>query len=457
MQKAFVLDIDKCTGCQACELACAIENQTDPDVNWRQVTTYNPRRVPGVLSYHLSLACNHCGDPPCLRNCPTLAYDKDPVTGAVTIDAGACIGCRYCSWACPYDAPRFNHRAGVMEKCTFCRHRLEEGLAPACVSACPTGALRIGEHDANERVRVPGFTETDIDPAIRLIAPAREGPSARSHGPLEPLTADAGAPARRARLRTEWSLVLFTLLAAVLVGTFPRASEAGFAGGVVHAAAGFFALLLAGVHLGRRERAWRAVRNWRHSWLSREIILFSSFVALGACSLAMPRRTGWPMWAVTAIGFAALYAVDRVYGVTATRELALHSARAVLTGLLFLGAALVAPAVFVAVAAIKLVLYVRRKAAFRRAGREWRPLASGLRIGVGLVLPALAWFALPGLPALALAALFAGEAVDRCEFYLELDIPSPAAQAAADLRRELRAVADPEVPVSTGTNGIPRA
>ncbi len=60
----------------------------------------------------------------------------DPATGAVVVEGDRCLGCRYCTWACPYDSPRFSAASGTVEKCTFCNHRLREGRDPACVSAC---------------------------------------------------------------------------------------------------------------------------------------------------------------------------------------------------------------------------------------------------------------------------------------------------------------------------------
>ena len=80
-----------------------------------------------------------------MHSCPALAYERDAVTGAVLIRSELCIGCKYCSWACPYGAPQFEPDSGVMGKCTFCSHRLADGLKPACASLCPTGALDYAE------------------------------------------------------------------------------------------------------------------------------------------------------------------------------------------------------------------------------------------------------------------------------------------------------------------------
>ena len=140
-RKSFLFDLNKCVGCHACVVACTIENQTLPETVWRDINSFNPSGNPDIPLFHYSLACNHCDDPPCLKNCPALAYSKDFITGAVIHFANKCIGCKYCTWACPYDAPKFNEKTRIIEKCTFCNHRIEEDLKPACANLCPTGAL----------------------------------------------------------------------------------------------------------------------------------------------------------------------------------------------------------------------------------------------------------------------------------------------------------------------------
>jgi len=132
---AFVHDLATCVGCHACVVACASENATAPGGFWRQVVTFNEDRHPALPVFHLSLACNHCLDAPCERHCPALAIVRDTRTDAALIDADRCFGCRYCSWVCPYDAPRFDAGSGVMGKCTLCNDRLRKGGTPACTSA----------------------------------------------------------------------------------------------------------------------------------------------------------------------------------------------------------------------------------------------------------------------------------------------------------------------------------
>ena len=141
MPNSFVFDPNRCTGCHACRVACGIENELAPERSWRRIETFNARHHPGVPLFHVSLACNHCAEPACMYACPALAYHRDRSTGAVLLDEGKCIGCRYCAWACPYDAPVFDDERGVMSKCTFCDHRLKEGRKPACTALCPTRAL----------------------------------------------------------------------------------------------------------------------------------------------------------------------------------------------------------------------------------------------------------------------------------------------------------------------------
>ncbi len=184
----FVLALDRCTGCGACVLACRLENDPGEGVTWRRVETLNPGRFEGGPTYHLSLACHHCSDPACLRACPAGAYSRRE-DGVVVLDTGRCLGCRYCGMACPFGAPSWDAEAGVMTKCTLCSHRLDEGLEPACVEACPTEALsfdpdfRTAPDRYTEAGELPGFVDpAGCGPRIRFIdagGDLREGRLAR--------------------------------------------------------------------------------------------------------------------------------------------------------------------------------------------------------------------------------------------------------------------------------------
>ena len=151
--RGFLFDVNRCTGCHACELACSTENELGWGRSWRQVVPFNEERRPGIPTFHLSLACNHCEEAPCMGQCPALAIGREPSTGAVLIDADRCIGCGYCSWVCPYDALRFDDDLSVMTKCTSCNHRLKEGLQRM---ACPSVGRPVNRPagETNHRIRL---------------------------------------------------------------------------------------------------------------------------------------------------------------------------------------------------------------------------------------------------------------------------------------------------------------
>lgn len=152
-QLAFYVNQADCTGCKACAAACADKHDLPEGVDWRRVTPTTEGSVEegadgtfatNVSTYYTSISCNHCTDPICVEVCPTTAMHKGE-NGIVSVDPTACIGCRYCEWACPYSAPQFNPEAGVMSKCDFCADYIAEDRAPACVDACPSRVLDFGE------------------------------------------------------------------------------------------------------------------------------------------------------------------------------------------------------------------------------------------------------------------------------------------------------------------------
>jgi len=435
MRTSFVFDANRCTGCQACELACTIENGLEPEAGWRRVHTFNDRRLPDVPLFHLSLACNHCAEPACIEACPALAYTRDAQTGAVLIDQDKCIGCRYCSWACPYDAPRFDSDRGVMTKCTFCNDRLREGKRPACAELCPTGALRV-EPLPEERItsHVEGFPRSGLRPAIRIVPPRGDR--------LEPNGAPPRTPIEpRVRLGSEWPLALFTFLGASLFG----AARAEAVGGpaiplIAFVAVAAIAMALGSAHLGRKRRAWRAVLGLRTSWLSREIVFFSSFVAVETLRRArFPESSAAEVLSLL-LGLAAVFSMDRVYRYAVrARPLLPHSSGVLLTGL-FIAAALSGQAVAVVIlATLKLVFYAARKIGRAASGDPVRPVVTTARLLTGFVLPATLRLWAPSIPPeIAIGLLLLGELIDRSEFYSELDFESPARRMALDLDRRRR-------------------
>jgi len=434
---AFVGDVNKCTGCHACEMACQIANHLPADRQWREVRTFNELQVPGIELVHLSMACNHCHEAPCMQQCPALAYRRDERTGAVLIDAAACMGCGYCAWVCPYGAPRLDEQAGVMTKCTMCHDKLLTGGRPACVTSCPTGALDWQELTPPELTQdVPGFVQAGTDPSIRIVGvhPERRVPQMTTPPALPPWRRLRERIVPHITLTHEWTLAVFTLLAGVLLGTFAASQWGGpapdwrFFLGV-----GVIGMGLSASHLGQRRRAWRAPLHGHRSWLSREIILYGGFLAMAAAVLAepdwsvVPVLPGWAGAAVTGVGVAALVAIDRLYSVARIRGAGpLHSAQILGTGTLLAAAGTGADLVVVTVAAVKLALYVARQ-----VGRGYEGLAAPLGLTVpriGFLLAGVGWLIwqtdeVSRLSAIAL--LLAGEMIDRGLFYHELEIPTP--------------------------------
>ena len=149
IQYGFSFDASKCSGCMACTVACQDQNDDAADqmVAFRHVTRYEAGRYPDARIVHFSLACQHCGDAPCVMVCPTRALCRDQDDGSVLVDRDLCVGCHSCELACPFGAPKFPDE-GRMAKCDLCRIRRDHLLKPACVRVCPTQALDVGPLDA---------------------------------------------------------------------------------------------------------------------------------------------------------------------------------------------------------------------------------------------------------------------------------------------------------------------
>ena len=179
----YALNLGRCIGCRRCVHACVEENNQsrDPQVQWIRVLEmdkargvdlehadpyYDAETVPRPGHFYMPVACQQCRNAPCVKSCPVGATWQEP-DGIVVIDYDWCIGCRCCMASCPYGARHFNwadpslpaeqmnpkthylgnrpRPKGVVEKCTFCIHRVREGLYPACVEVCPVGARKFGD------------------------------------------------------------------------------------------------------------------------------------------------------------------------------------------------------------------------------------------------------------------------------------------------------------------------
>jgi Fe-S-cluster-containing dehydrogenase component/formate-dependent nitrite reductase membrane component NrfD len=139
-----VIDQTRCIGCHACTTACKSENDVPLSVTRTYVKNVDVGTFPQARRAFQVTRCNQCADAPCVAACPTAAMYTRP-DGIVDFDKSACIGCKACMAACPYDAIFINPVDHSAEKCNFCAHRLDIGLEPACVVVCPTQAILIGD------------------------------------------------------------------------------------------------------------------------------------------------------------------------------------------------------------------------------------------------------------------------------------------------------------------------
>lgn len=284
----FIFNQNRCVGCEACVVACMNENGFQGNQKWRHIYTQNSNKHPGIPLFHTSLACNHCDDAPCMKNCPALAYHRSDITHSVLHQADACIGCQYCVWQCPYEAPQFNPTIGIVEKCNFCESRQIENKSPACATLCPTDALSFS-FDEIDKTRIKAVIEVAENPFPSLKITELEnkkGPemdlSLFEEEDLKLDTSTGSVPKTSISAKHEWPLLIFTFIVAVLVALSVAGTGQESADWLKWSMsiAGGFGALLSTLHLGKKLRMWRAVLNLQHSWLSREIFFFGLYYAL---------------------------------------------------------------------------------------------------------------------------------------------------------------------------------
>ncbi len=287
-QYAFEVDLDACSGCKACVVACHNLNGLDETEQWRSVGMLHGGSEQHPVLQHITTACHHCIEPACLSGCPVLAYDKDPDTGIVRHLDDQCIGCQYCIFMCPYDVPQYNPTRGIVRKCDMCHDRLTVGEAPACVQSCPNGAIRIRNvsvdsviTDCESNQFLPTAPEPDITLPTTIYKSNK--PLPRNLLPADYYSAN--------RQHSHLALVFMLVLTQLSVGAFVvgQALVSGpwadplmlttirpayaIAGLVV----GLLGMNVAVLHLGRPLYAFRALLGLRSSWLSREILAFGVF------------------------------------------------------------------------------------------------------------------------------------------------------------------------------------
>ncbi len=334
MRKGFVFDHNKCLNCNACSAACILENGWT--VQPRKIYTYNSEAEFLFPVINLSLACNHCESAVCMSGCPTSAYSRDAVTGAIILDEMKCIGCKYCQWNCPYDAPKYDSLSGVISKCHLCYSGFTEGRNPACSSACPTGALRFELlKDENFDNHYSWFPDKKLDPAIEFTAKQK-------CAPLEIIPENIfGSGFQKTdgeakNISAESSLILFSFLSALSVSSI----VSSFIKGVFPEKNIFLPiLLLAGVtsffHLGKKFRSWRSLANLKNSPLSREIAAF--IVYAFTSSLTVLFHLPGFLIASSITGLLFLILIDSVYIYSVrNRSVLLHSGQTFISALLII-------------------------------------------------------------------------------------------------------------------------
>lgn len=321
-QHGFFFTADNCIGCHACESACSEKNENPAHIAFRSVGYVEGGSYPDYQRLNISMACNHCDDPVCLKGCPTRAYTKHAEYGAVLQDPETCFGCGYCTWVCPYNAPQLDPVQGRVSKCNMCVDRLEVGLKPACVSACVGNALDFGvientpENREQCKTSIPGFPDPEIThPNIRFqqtkslpdemrrtdSAPVKY--SQDDKGDFRPVIDQKQGKAKHwnlAKLNSrENPLVLFTLFAQAAFGLFSISFLAAFFNidafvqfvnsdmfiflPVISVAMMSFALFMSVTHLGKPFRFYRGFNNLRYSPMSREgfgLAMFSTGAAI---------------------------------------------------------------------------------------------------------------------------------------------------------------------------------
>ena len=281
-QYRFHFDMTKCIGCKCCVVACNEQNGNPPEIHWRRVGEIEGGWYPDTRRLHLSMGCNHCIEPTCLAGCPVDAYSKDSLTGVVLHSPETCIGCQYCTWNCSYGVPQYNPERGVVGKCDMCHNRLAEGREPACVSACPEGAIQIEIVNIAEwkqsyaaTANAPGLPSADDSiSSTRLTLPQNLPPSMQKADLNRVNPQDPHFPLVLMTVLTQFSVGTFvTTWIVELLGKDPHLSLAALVSLIV----GALALAASTMHLGRPIYAYRALKMWRRSWLSREVLLFSCF------------------------------------------------------------------------------------------------------------------------------------------------------------------------------------
>lgn len=160
MKGMIIVDVDKCNACKSCEIACAVEHSVSKDLYQAIHEDPRPRSRVSVqkgISFSVPLQCRQCANAPCIALCPTKALYREDEMGPVLLDEEKCIGCDWCVLACPFGVIRMDEGRKVIVKCDQCFERVQRGELPACVEACPTGALTYRKLEEIRLARRDGY------------------------------------------------------------------------------------------------------------------------------------------------------------------------------------------------------------------------------------------------------------------------------------------------------------
>jgi phenylacetyl-CoA:acceptor oxidoreductase subunit 1 len=337
----MVVDVNRCVGCQTCTIACKHANDTLPGVQWRRVIDVEQGTFPDVQRFFMVTGCQHCAEPPCVPVCPTGATWQR-ADGLVIQDYDVCIGCAYCAMACPYQARTIAHdqrwyygrptaqeeavaheeRLGVAQKCTFCKDKVDDGLArgltpgvdpeatPACSAACIAQAIHFGDFadpssNVSTLVRENPYFQLNAalgtDPQIKYLystpaVPGRETAGAtedeeRARDPANPLVGPR-------QTLWDWRAAMNWICGGLGAGLVVAAFALGLAGlGTARAVAWLQAaggaimavgLFCVWLKIGRKLRAWRAGTKPDTSWMSRELYVAALFYPVVLAGLVWP-------------------------------------------------------------------------------------------------------------------------------------------------------------------------
>jgi Fe-S-cluster-containing dehydrogenase component/DMSO reductase anchor subunit len=417
MQNGFIFDHNKCVNCNACNAACVLENGWT--VHPRNIFTYNSEAENILPVINLSLACNHCQSAVCMQGCPASVFSRGEDTGAILFDEKKCIGCKYCQWNCPYDAPKFDYIKKTIAKCNLCNSGLVAGRLPACSTACPTGALRFGQlTDIGIERDYSWFPDKKLIPAIAFtghknVIPLKIIPEI-TESSVKPDNIKKGRDTSG-----DLSLIIFSFFAtisvALLISSF--ISE-------IYPDKWFFISLLLSTglvsffHLGKKFRSWRSISNLRYSPLSREIAVFILYSGISSITVFLNQPSFLIVSAFT--GLILLLLIDNVY-IYADRSKStfLHSGQAFISALLIVSFLCSTVLPFLIMAIIKLALTIYGLTG-EKLGNSFF-VVRFLRI-VLLVVPGLNLVLQRSHPDITIIIIFlAGELLDRVLFYVDFN------------------------------------